>query len=186
MAYIFSTDANGSNNFQLDSGVLKAELPPSLSYTTGSAYDPNSTAYDPTLGTGASPALATIPRSDPGINLGGVLSGVSATAQSILNLWGTANAIQDNVANQKLQRAIVEQKTALTSAQTLGALDLAQKQTAASLAIESARLNASVANDMAKVNSGSPGTVSHVASKNMLLIAAVAIGAFLLYKKMGK
>jgi len=183
MAYIFSTDANGSNNFQLDSGVLKAELPPSLDYITRNPYDPN--CYSP-LGTGASPALSTIPRSDPGINLGGVLSGVSATAQSILNLWGEAAAIQDNVANQKLQRAIVEQKTALTSAQTLGALDLAQKQTAASLAIESARLNASVANDMAKVSSGSPGTVSHVASKNMLLIAAVAIGAFFLYKKMGK
>lgn len=186
MSYIFSSDSSNTNNFTIDATTTTPELPPSLNYNSGSAYDPNATPYDPTIGTTAQPALATVERSAPGITLGGVLSGVTATAQSALNLWGQVNALQDNVANAQLQRTIQQQKTALTSAQTLGALDLAQKQSAATMAIETARLNASVKNDLAKVSTGSPGTLSHIAGSNMWLIAAVAIGGFFLYKKMGK
>ncbi len=180
MSSILDNLGNPSTSaFTLGADVQTSDLPKSLDYQTGAAYDVNSPAYDPTFGTGAGPSLADLQRGPPGITVTGVLQSVNSGAQEIAKTWGAFNAIQDNVANQKFQRQITQGQNDLYQKQALGALDLATKKADATLLIENARVAASVANDKAKMATSAPGSLSDSAMHN--LTAAVSIAVLIYY-----
>jgi len=153
--------------------TVTPELP---NYSTGPDY----------VGTSAQVEVSNIPRSDSGNIFGGFLNGVSATADSLLGVWGKYNQIEDTLAANKFNREVTTAKTSLLKTQTLGTLDLQKAQVEATLAIEKARTQASVANDMAKINSGGSMTLSKTLSPFVVLGGLFALGAAAYYMRKGK
>ena len=173
MSYVFDSPANGSSNFQLDAGTLVSDLPPSMQSFTW-------------WGTSSQPAIADVTRSEPGITVTGVLSGVSATADALTNVFGRAVSIQDKAASAAFTRQVQTAQLDLQKQQILGTLNLQQSQTAAQLQIEQDRVALSLANDRAKLSGGAlSGTLAGPMMAHPYLLLAMLAGGYWLYKHGG-
>ena len=138
------------------------------------------------LSNGSPSNVVDTPRSD-GITWDGILSGVNATADSLLNTFGKVYQIQSNVENAKFQRVVNEASQSLKVAQTMGSLDIQRASIDANVAIEKARAARATGDAMAQINSGAAGYVlqSGKISPMMIILGLAGIGA-VLYLREGK
>ena len=160
---------------------------PSLSFdplgTTLSSDLPSYTV--PTLGsTGTSPLpdLQSIQRSD-GLSFSGILDGVSATANSLIGLYGKVNSIQSNAEMAKFQRDYTKAKMGLDTQVSLGAIDVQKAQILAQQSIEKARAGSATANELARVNSGGGSQAANGFGLSTVIVLGVAIWALTKGKK---
>jgi hypothetical protein len=124
-------DYSGQNNFVLTADTVTPELPAPV---TGD-FAPWA---DATYGTGVAPIIQDTPRSNGSADLSGVLTGVTAGANSLLNIWTKFNTIGSSIATTKL--AIEQQKNQL---------DINAAKNAATVAIEKAKAGIQIANAQA-------------------------------------
>lgn len=173
MSYVPDSYAN-SDGFEINAGTLQTDLPPSLRSANW-------------WGTTSQPAISTVSRSDPGITVSGVLNGVSATADSLSNIFSKVVSIEDKASSAVFTRQVQTAQLDLQRQQILGNLDLQKSQTAAQLQIEKSRAAVSVANDMAKISGGAlNGTMaSPMLSMRLYIGLAVLVGGYWLYKQRG-
>lgn len=138
------------------------------------------------LSNGSPSNVVDTPRSD-GITWDGILSGVNATADSLLNTFGKVYQIQSNVENAKFQRVVNEANQSLKVAQTMGSLDIQRASIDANVAIEKARAARATGDAMAQINSGAAGYVLQGGkiSPMMIILGIAGIGA-VLYLRKGK
>lgn len=136
------------------------------------------------LSDGVPDNVVNVPRSD-GITFDGILAGVSATADSLTNIFGKVYSLQSGVENAKFQRVVNQANQDLKQAQTMGAIDIQRAAIDANLAIEKARAARATNDALARVNSGSAGFIvqSGRVSPMMILGGLLAIGAAVYFSR---
>lgn len=141
---------------------------------------------DAPLSTGVPATVVDVVRSD-GITFDGILSGFSATADTLLNTFGKVYSINSAVENAQFQRTVNTANQQLNQARTLGAIDIQRATIDANLAIEKARAGRATNDAIARMNSGSSGFLNNGAkiSPMMIILGVVGIGA-VLYLRKGK
>jgi hypothetical protein len=136
------------------------------------------------LSNGSPSNVVDVPRSS-GISWDGILSGVNATADSLLNTFGKVYQIQSSVENAKFQRVVNEANQSLKMAQTMGTIDIQRASIDANVAIEKARASRATNDAIAQVNSGAAGYVVQTGKISPMLIigGALIVGAALFFRK---
>ena len=138
------------------------------------------------LSDGVPDNVVNVPRSD-GITFDGILAGVSATADSLTNIFGKVYSLQSNVENAKFQRTVAAANQELKQAQTMGAIDIQRAAIDANLAIEKARAARATNDALAQVNSGSAGfIVQNGKVSPMIILGGLALIGAVLYFRRGK
>jgi len=172
-------------DFFIQADTLPPEIPAPEQYYTEYSNEPVAAIDAGNFGTGASPAIADIPRTQTPPVAGGsfdVLNSVKSGANALLNTWGQVVNIQDKLANAQFQRTVTQQTTQLQQSKTLGDLANTASAIQAQQAIEKARIGLSVANDQAKLAASSPAAQAAASKqKIMLMFAAAAVGLAALY-----
>lgn len=123
---------------------------------------------------------------DTGISLSGILSGVSATADSLASVFGKVYNIQNAAANQKFAQEVTRAQLDLQRAQTLGGLDVAKTKTEAENRIELARAALGVKNAEAQMNSPGALRVGNTAIPQNVWVAVIVAGVAYLIAKRSK
>jgi hypothetical protein len=136
------------------------------------------------LSDGVPANVVDVSRSD-GITWDGVLSKVSATADSLFSTFGKVYQLNSNVENEKFQRMVNEANRELKRAETMGTLDIKRAQIDANLAIEKARAGRATSDAITQMNSGVAGfvTVPGKIPTGMVLLGVAALGAAIYFSR---
>lgn len=138
------------------------------------------------LSDGVPANVVDVPRSD-GITFDGILSGVSATADTLFNTFGKIYSLQSSVENAKFQRTVNAANQELKQAQAMGSIDIQRAAIDANLAIEKARAARATNDALAQVNSGSAGfIVQNGKVSPMIILGGLALIGAVLYFRRGK
>jgi hypothetical protein len=138
------------------------------------------------LSSGLPANVVDTPRSD-GITFDGILSGVSATADTLFNTFGKIYSLQSSVENAKFQRTVNAANLELKQAQTMGSIDIQRAAIDANLAIEKARAARATNDALTQVNSGSAGfIVQNGKISPLMILGGLALIGGLVYFRRGK
>lgn len=135
-----------------------------------------------TLNNGVPDNVTNVQRSD-GLTVSGVLQGVTATADSLLNTFGKAYTLYNQGQSLQYQAKLTDQAQQLKYAQSQSAIDLAKTKLAADQKLGELNAQSQVANAVAKLQSGAAGYVKSPEGKMTVGVVLAALAGFLLLKK---
>lgn len=105
-------------------------------------------------GVPATAPLENVPLSS-GIDLSGILGGITKTAETGLNLFSKIYSLQDSVESAKFNRAMQQTRTDIAKAQASGALDVQRLQVDANTQLAKLQAQRAIADAQAQLNSSS-------------------------------
>ena len=138
-----------------------------------------------TLSNGQASNVVNAPRSD-GVSWTGVLNNVSATADSLLNLWGKAVSFTDAAEDKAYQRELKKATFEVNKAQAFGSLEVQKATVDANKQIALAQAQRAVSDQLARTNSGAAGYVTvpdQMPTKWLVIAGIVGIAAYLKWGK---
>jgi len=134
-------------------------------------------------GTSALPAVSEIPRSDSAFDFSGILKPITATANSLLGLWGQVQNINTSAATQKATAEINTAKLDLAKTQAFAGIDIAKTQATTAQNIAKIQAENQVAKESMILANTKGGTFSAVGgSSNFLVLAGLGVSLWLAFR----